>query len=81
MKIHVLYFQNVRKLTGCGDESLDLETGATLDTLTQELIRRHPALASSLPSLLFAVNEEHATRNDVLHPDDRVAVMPPFSGG
>lgn len=81
MRVRVLYFQNVRKITGKSEEPVDLDNGATVAVLAETLTARHPALAEALPSLLFAVNETHAGRNDRLQNGDTVAVMPPFSGG
>jgi molybdopterin converting factor subunit 1 len=81
VNVRLLYFQNVRKLTGESAATLALADGATIADLMETLVQRHPALRSSLPSLLFAVNEEHARRSTVLREGDTVAVMPPFSGG
>jgi molybdopterin converting factor subunit 1 len=81
MRVNLLYFQSVRKLTATPGEPLDLPDGATVADLARALARRYPALEVSFPSLLFAVNEEHANRATTLHDADTVAVMPPFSGG
>lgn len=81
MRIRVLYFQNVRKITGIAEESLDLDGAPTVGDLAEELAGRHPGLRETLTSLLFAVNETHARPADRLSGGDTVAVMPPFSGG
>lgn len=81
MRVQVLYFQNVRKLTGSPAEPVDVSDGCTVGQLAELLAGQHPGLRTALPSLLFAVNEEHATRGHILKSGDTVAVMPPFSGG
>lgn len=81
MRVQLLYFQNVRKLTGSQGEPVDVSEGCTVGQLAEILAERHPALRPALASLLFAVNERHASRAEVLAPGDTVAVMPPFSGG
>lgn len=81
MRIRVLYFQNLKKVTGSAEEPVDVSSGATVGDLASILAGRHPALAPLLPSVLFAVNEEHALRDRPLGEGDTVAVMPPFSGG
>ncbi len=81
MRIRVLYFQNIRKVTGMNEETVEIENGATVGNLIDSLVKKSPALAAAVPSLLFAVNEVHARESDPLKEGDTVAVMPPFSGG
>jgi molybdopterin converting factor small subunit len=81
MRVQLLYFQNVRKITGSLGEPVDVSEGCTVGQLADLLAARHPGLRPALGSLLFAVNERHASRGDVLAPGDTIAVMPPFSGG
>lgn len=81
MRIRVLYFQNLKKVTGSAEEPVDVSEGTTVGDLAAILADRHPALAPHLPSVLFAVNEEHALRDHRLVEGDTLAVMPPFSGG
>lgn len=81
MRVQVLYFQNVRKITGKTGESVEIGPGATVGQLADTLAGRHAGLQAALPSLMFAVNETHAGRADRLNDGDTVAFMPPFSGG
>lgn len=81
IKVHVNYFQALRKVAGLSEECLDLPAGATLADLLAHVAAARPELADHLPSLLLAVNEQMAERSQPLHEGDRVALMPPFSGG
>ncbi len=81
MRVHVRYFQNVRKSTGIAEEFLELAEKTSVGDLIVELVKKYPDLGPSVPSLLFAINETHARRVDLLTDGDILAVMPPFSGG
>ena len=60
---------------------LDLETPATVASAFAAIKDRHVKLAEMERSLLFAVNEEYATPSTALSNGDRLAVLPPVSGG
>lgn len=81
MKIRVLYFANLRDLFGCSEEDISLQTGATLESLAQELSRRVPDLAGQIQSLAWGVNLELAPIGTALRDGDEVALLPPVSGG
>ena len=79
--VTALLFGQAREVVG--DEAVELEVGepATVATAFDMLKARHPKLAQMERSLLFAVNEEYASRSTVLAERDRVAILPPVSGG
>ncbi len=81
MQVQVLYFQSVQKIAGCGEEAIDLAPGSSVEELLTYLVGRYAELGPACASLMLAVNEDHALRTTVLNEGDRVAVMPPFSGG
>ena len=81
MRIQVLYFASAREAAGCGAETLDLADGATLREVRDLLGRRHPPLAAAWPAIRFAVGDRFAADDRRLAPDDRVALLPPVSGG
>lgn len=49
--------------------------------LLSEIVIQKPALASSMKSVLVAVNNEYAFPEQVLTPHDEIALFPPVSGG
>ena len=81
MKIQVRYFHSVAKLMEVNSEFIELPDGSRVADLAISLSSRETRLVSIAPSLLFAVNSEHALRDTMLRDGDEVALMPPFSGG
>ena len=57
------------------DETLEVK--ALLDLIAAD----YPALATSLPTTLVAVNRNYAERHTPVSPTDEVALFPPVSGG
>ncbi len=83
MKVKVLYFASIKDRLGKEDEELELKDGETLQSLLNHLKSENDILAKFLEahSFLFAVNEEIATRDTILKPNDEIAILPPLSGG
>ncbi len=83
MKVKVLYFAFIKDRLGKDEEDLELEDGVTLESLLNRLKSKYSILAKFLEahSFLFAVNEEIATPDTILKPNDEIAILPPLSGG
>ncbi len=81
MRIEVLYFASAREAAGVASESLEVPEASTLADLRSLLGDRHPALARALPAARFAVGERFAPEGSRLSSGDRVALIPPVSGG
>jgi molybdopterin synthase catalytic subunit len=81
VKVKVLLFGQAREFVGVPTIDLELEVPATVDTAFAWLKSRHERLGKMERSLLFAVNEEYADRGQVLADGDRIAILPPVSGG
>ena len=82
MRIEVLYFAAAREAAGRSNESLDVPPRATLADLKPLLSKRHPALERAWPAMRFAVGERFAASEEQSLADgDRVALIPPVSGG
>lgn len=82
MKLRVLFFSVLRDITGAGEIAIDLESGqSTVADLLDHLYQRWPRLRDWDRSLLIAVNQVYARRDEPLHPDAEVAIMPPVQGG
>jgi len=78
MEIKVLYFANVRELVGKDWETIRF-TGKTTDDLRVLLRNKYPQLEKILEVCRFAVNEEYYEGE--LKEGDKVAIIPPVSGG
>ncbi|MCI0486519.1 MAG: molybdenum cofactor biosynthesis protein MoaE [Blastocatellia bacterium] len=81
IKIEALLFGQAREIVGAQSVELEVEEPATVESAFAALKARHPKLAEMERSLLFAVNEEYASRSHALSESDRLAILPPVSGG
>jgi len=81
IQITALLFGQAREWVGSSTLDLTLETPATVESAFTVLKAQHPRLAEMRRSLLFAVNEEYASPSHPLSDGDRLAVLPPVSGG
>jgi molybdopterin synthase catalytic subunit len=81
IRITALLFGQAREFAGATTLDLEVEEPATVATAFDALKSRHPRLAAMERSLLFAVNEEYALPSQPLADHDRLAVLPPVSGG
>ncbi len=81
VRIAVEYLGPARDWAGRGDEAFDVDTGASLGAFVDRMLGDHPELAARRVVLRFAVNLEFADEQRTLVEGDRVAVIPPVSGG
>jgi molybdopterin converting factor subunit 1 len=81
MRVEVLYFASAREASGVPAETVEVAEGATVGDLLPVLEARHPRLRGGRASLRFAVGERFADAARPLAPGDRVALLPPVSGG
>lgn len=81
IRIQISLFGQARELADTQSVELTLEQPATVESAFAALKSQYPKLASMERSLMFAVNEEYATREQALKEDDHLAVLPPVSGG
>lgn len=81
MKVEVLFFAAARDAAGMASTTLDVPAGTTASAALARLGHRHPALAALAASLRVAVNEDFVEGEHVLVEGDRLALIPPVSGG
>ncbi len=81
MKIHVEYFGPAHDWAGARSDTFDLEDRAALAKLIERMMHARPELAKRRTVLRFAVNESFVDQERELADQDRVAVIPPVSGG
>ncbi|MEK6300738.1 MAG: molybdenum cofactor biosynthesis protein MoaE [Acidobacteriota bacterium] len=81
IRVTALLFGQAREFAGATTLDLEVEAPATVATAFDALKTKHPKLAAMERSLLFAVNEEYASPSQPLADHDRLAVLPPVSGG
>jgi molybdopterin converting factor subunit 1 len=77
----VLFFATLKERTGVRQTTLELPEGLSIIGLKNVLRSQFPAIASSLPSALVAVNHEYVMDEEQIPPNAEIAVFPPVSGG
>ncbi len=80
--ITVRYFAAARAAAGIETETLEVETGGTIDDLVRTLTRRNDRLAAVLRGCSF-LKDGVAVRDQlaVLQGKETIDVLPPFAGG
>lgn len=81
IKVTALLFGQAREWVGAQSVEIELEQPATVESAFAALKAHHPRLAAMERSLLFAVNEQYASLAEQLSENDRLAILPPVSGG
>jgi len=81
VKIRVLYFAVARELAGVGEESLELDAGATIAIARAAIEARHPSLLATDARLRVAKNESFASDAESIAEGDVLALIPPVAGG
>jgi MoaE-MoaD fusion protein len=81
MRVRVLFFGQLKEITGVEQEDAELSEGARVQDVFERYGRRFPKLASFRASIAASVNQEYATWRAPLSSGDEVAFLPPVSGG
>ena len=79
--VRVRLFAGLHQLIGEREIEMILPDGATVAVLRDTLGAQHPVVEALLPTLVCAIDEEYVESNQVLRDGDRVALIPPVSGG
>jgi molybdopterin synthase sulfur carrier subunit len=79
MKIQVYFFAQVRELAHSSQTELEIKDGTTVAALIADLKSGLAGLGSV--DFKIAVNNEYVQDDRVLVDGDRVAIIPPISGG
>ena len=77
----MLLFASVAERAGTRKFTLELPEPATVASARDAIVARFPALASFVPNLMYALNEEYARENEAVTPHSTLALIPPVSGG
>jgi MoaE-MoaD fusion protein len=81
MRVRVLFFGQLKDITGVAQEDAELSDGARVEDLFERYGRRFPKLAEFRASVAASVNQEYAGWRAPLSTGDEVAFLPPVSGG
>lgn len=80
MTVTVLLFASYADALGLSSLTVELAPGATAGDVVSH-VRTLPGAGRLPPEPLLSVNERYARRNQVLAPNDEVAIIPPVAGG
>jgi len=81
MRVRVLFFGQLKEITGVVQEDAELSAGARVEDLSERYGRRFPELVPFRASIAASVNQEYASWRAPLSSGDEVAFLPPVSGG
>jgi molybdopterin synthase catalytic subunit len=81
MRVRVLFFGMLKELAGTSADAIEMREGASVRDVLLHYESRIPQLKSALSSLALAVNQQYASPDTQLNPDDEIALLPPVSGG
>ena len=81
MDIVVKYFAVIRERLGIAEETIQVESGATVQAIYDHVAERSPELEPLLDRSMIMRNHEYAERTEALEQGDEVAIIPPVSGG
>jgi molybdopterin synthase catalytic subunit len=81
MRVRVLFFGQLKDITGVAQEDAELSEGARVADLFERYGRKYPRLASFRGSIAASVNQEYTNWRAPLSSGDEVAFLPPVSGG
>jgi molybdopterin synthase catalytic subunit len=81
MKVNLSLFAGLHDLVGERSIELELADGATVSDVGQSLAQQYPRVTPLLPTLVYAVDDDYVPMEHRLADGDRVALIPPVSGG
>ena len=81
MKIRVQFYAQLRDLLGVRQLDVELEEGATVRDLLEEICAQRPALRTHEKSILIGAGLEFVDRDYKLTPGEEISIMPPVQGG
>ena len=81
MIVRAEFYSRLREMVGASFLEVELDEGATVRELVQQLYDKCPPLRDFEKSMLFGIGVEFVDRDHLLKDNDVVAIMPPVQGG
>jgi molybdopterin converting factor subunit 1 len=81
VRVTVRLFARLRDIAGASELAREIQPGATIGSVWQQLAGEYPELMRYERSISSAVNADYARMDQVLREGDEVAFLPPVSGG
>ena len=81
VRVQVLFFGMLKDIVGCSEESLEVASGSTLDSIFDHYAARFPRLKELRSSTVLALNQQFSKGPVAVSDGDEIALLPPVSGG
>jgi molybdopterin converting factor subunit 1 len=81
IRVQLLFFAVLRDIAGTDQQPLTLPEGSRARDVWAQLRRQFPRLERYEALPMTAINEAYAAPDTVLNDGDRLAFIPPVSGG
>jgi molybdopterin converting factor subunit 1 len=81
VRVTVQLFARLREIAGAGEWPCDVASNATVADVWRAIGAAHPGLGEFTTAISAAVNEDFAPMTATVRDGDRVAFLPPVSGG
>ena len=77
----ILFFATLREKTGLHETTMEFPQGSRISDVKNIVLQKFPALATSMDTLIVALNHEFAFDEDIVPNEAEIAMFPPVSGG
>lgn len=81
MKVHILFFAQLRDAFGTDQTTLEIKEGTTVSQIVKTLFQQFQIDSLIDLPLLYALNENFTEKNVLLKDQDTLALLPPMAGG
>ncbi|HEY3836400.1 MAG TPA: molybdenum cofactor biosynthesis protein MoaE [Bryobacteraceae bacterium] len=81
MTVKVLFFGQLKDVTGKAEDRLDLANDASLERVFRYYADKFPKIGEMAKSIVMARNQEFADLSSPVADGDEIAFLPPVSGG
>jgi len=71
----------LRDITGCAEESIEVDPGVRVESIFERYAGRFPRLKELASSIVLASNHQFCDRSEMVRENDEIAFLPPVSGG
>lgn len=81
VRVRVLFFGQLKDITGASEDSLEIGEGSSLEVVFSHYASRFPRLKELRSSIVIARNHQFADASTTVSEGDEIAFLPPVSGG
>jgi molybdopterin synthase catalytic subunit len=81
VRVKVLFFGQLKDIAGRSEDSVEVQAGATLESLFDHYAAQFPRMRDLRPSIVIARNQQFAASATPVSEGDEIAFLPPVSGG